>query len=88
MVLISRELQSLLDSNSSTVNVNINTMYGNEGQLQSSVNNKNNLLHSYIKRRVVSIVFAVIALMLLVTTSLFTDLGLNIGGAILRFLGF
>ena len=88
MVLISRELQSLLDSNSSTVNVNINTMYGNEGQLQSSINNKNNLLHSYIKRRVVSIVFAVIALMLLVTTSLFTDLGLNIGGAILRFLGF
>ena len=88
MVLISRELQSLLDSNSSTVNVNINTMYGNGGQLQSSINNKNNLLHSYIKRRVVSIVFAVIVLMLLVTTSLFTDLGLNIGGAILRFLGF
>ena len=32
MVLISRELQSLLDSNSSTVNVNVNNMYGNEGQ--------------------------------------------------------
>ena len=89
MVLISRELQSLLVSNSSTVNVNVNNMYGNEGQLQSRVNSsRDNLLRSYVKRRALSIVFSVIVLMILVTTSLFTDFGLNIGQAILDFLGF
>lgn len=46
------------------------------------------LMTAYMKKRMVSIVVMVIVLMLLVTTSLFTDLGLNIGQAILNFLGF
>ena len=70
MTLISRELQSLIGTNSST------------GKIQG------NVIKNYFKRRALSIVFSVIVLMILVTTSLFTDFGLNIGQAILDFLGF
>lgn len=38
----------------------------------------------YFKRRAVSIVYMVVVLMLLVTTSLFTDMGLNIGELIYK----
>lgn len=70
MTLISRELQSLIGTNSNT------------GKIQG------NMIKNYFKRRALSIVFSVIVLMILVTTSLFTDFGLNIGQAILDFLGF
>lgn len=70
MTLISRELQSLIGTNSNT------------GKIQG------NVIKNYFKRRALSIVFSVIVLMILVTTSLFTDFGLNIGQAILDFLGF
>lgn len=44
----------------------------------------NAMLKPYIKRRIFSIIFLVVVLLILVTTSVFTDLGLNIGEAILR----
>ena len=43
---------------------------------------------TYMKTRAVNIVIMVVILLVLVTTSVFTDMGLNIGQAILDFLGF
>jgi hypothetical protein len=54
--------------------------------------NKKNLLVEYFKRRAVGIIYMVVVLILLVTTSIFTDLGFNIGEFIFEkissFLGF
>lgn len=73
MVLISRELQSLISAN--------------EERFKNPAEKKK-LVIEYAKRRTFGIVFSVVVLLLLVTTSVFTDLGLNIGEAIIRFLGF
>lgn len=73
MVLISRELQSLISAN--------------EERFKNPAEKKK-LVIEYAKRRTFGIIFSVVVLLLLVTTSVFTDLGLNIGEAIIRFLGF
>ena len=73
MVLISRELQSLISDN--------------EERFKNPAEKKK-LVIEYAKRRTFGIIFSVVVLLLLVTTSVFTDLGLNIGEAIIRFLGF
>jgi hypothetical protein len=46
------------------------------------------IVKEYLKKRTVAIVITIVILLLLVTTSVFTDLGLNLGQAILDFLGF
>lgn len=53
-----------------------------------SLNNKKVLIVNYFKARMINIIFAVFVMILLVTTSVFTDTGMNIGKAILNFLGF
>lgn len=53
-----------------------------------SLNNKKVLIVNYFKARLINIIFAVFVMILLVTTSVFTDAGMNIGKAILNFLGF
>ena len=47
-----------------------------------------NLLITYIKRRAFSIILTVVVLVVLVTTTVFTKCGLNIGEAVLRIFGF
>ena len=68
MVLISKELRQLINENQNAGN----------GVLRPS----KNLALAYLKKRAVNVIFMVIVLMLLVTTSLFTDFGLNVGEAI------
>lgn len=53
-----------------------------------SLNNKKALISSYFKVRIVSVIFTVAVMILFATSSLFTDTGINIGRAILKFLGF
>lgn len=88
---ISSELRSLV----SNVQTNGQTSQDRNFTATTGVNlmqNKKNLLVEYFKRRAVGIIYTVVILMLLVTTSLFTDLGLNIGQTIYnvvsKFLGF
>lgn len=98
MILISRELKSLLDAPdiSTTVNAyghDYNTgTYGRVGQINNSIGKpligSKEFFKLYLKRRAFSLILLAAVLILLVTTSLFTDLGLNIGQAILNFLGF
>lgn len=88
---ISSELRSLV----SNVQTNGQTSQDRNFTATTGTNlmqNKKNLLVEYFKRRAVGIIYTVVILMLLVTTSLFTDLGLNIGQSIYnvvsKFLGF
>lgn len=88
---ISRELRSLV----SNVQTNGQISQGRNFTATAGVNlmqNKKNLLVEYFKRRVVGIIYMVVVLILLVTTSIFTDLGFNIGEFIFEkassFLGF
>lgn len=69
MILITRELQSLIEENKAN-NTNITLT--------------KNLIFSYFKKRAFSIVIIVIVLLLLVTTTLFTDMGLNIGAMLMK----
>jgi hypothetical protein len=52
------------------------------------LNNKKTIIQRYFNARIISIVSAVVVMILLVSTSIFTDTGLNIGKALLNFLGF
>lgn len=101
MRLISNELKSIIDSSSqqgTSVNINVyggTTGYNrpvNVGQINNINGGVKDLLVTYFKRRAVAVIFMVIVLMLLVTTSLFTDMGLNIGqvifNAVSNFLGY
>lgn len=78
--LISKDLKSIMSNT-----------YGNN-QYQTMGNNidaqRKNILIEYSKKRAVSIVLAVVILIIFVFSSVFTDMGFNIGGAILKFLGF
>ena len=96
MKLISNELSSLLSENGqqgTSINVSVSGGTVTPGYL-GTVNNlsgnskRNNLLKAYLKRRSLGIVYMTIVLILLLTTSLFTDLGFNIGQAVIEFLGF
>ena len=103
MKLISNELLSLVDNQNqggTSINVNVyggTTGYGynnpaNIGQVNNlSLSNKA-LLSSYFKRRMFGIIYMVVVLILLVTSSVFTDMGFNIGqmifDAVKNFLGY
>lgn len=54
----------------------------------TSITDKKTIIQRYFKARLVNIVFAVVVMILLVSTSVFTDAGVNIGKALLDFLGF
>lgn len=54
----------------------------------TSLNDRKTIISRYFKARIVNIVFAVMVMILLVSTSVFTDAGVNIGKALLDFLGF
>ena len=82
MNLISNDLKSLLNT------VSAQTLQGTQGVAGSTQSNKTSLIKAYLKTRIVSIIVMVVVLLMLVTTSVFTDLGLNIGQALLNFLGF
>lgn len=94
MVLISRELRSLIDANSNNINVTATTtdIFRGNSRTNFNLSPTRNLIFAYLKRRAVAVIFMVIVLMLLVTTSLFTDMGLNIGqvifNAVSDFLGY
>lgn len=78
MMLISNELKSIIDRQGQ----------GNQANRGSSQNMSNrDILRTYIKRRTVGIVYMVIVLMLLLTSSFFTDTGLNIGQLIFDYVG-
>jgi hypothetical protein len=81
MNLISNELKSLIDNNQSGTSANRqgnNTQQGYSGGIE-------NLLTAYIRRRAYALIIIACVLVLLVTTSVFTDLGLNIGQALFDF---
>lgn len=94
MKLISRELQSLVSQNSMTTNVNMNVGGGTTGyaygrgynagsmQNQQGITQKQ-LLIAYLKRRSISIIITVAVIIILLTSSIFTDFGFNIGDYIL-----
>ena len=90
MKLISNELVSLINAQSQTgTSVNVNVWGGttgydssnpaNIGQINNVQGGVKNLLVAYFKRRALGIIYLVVVLMLLVTTSITTDLGFNIG---------
>ena len=88
---ISRELRSLVS------NVQTNGQISQDRNFTATtginlMQSKKNLLVEYFKRRAVGIIYMVVVLILLVTTSIFTDLGFNIGEFIFEkassFLGF
>lgn len=88
---ISRELKSLVQQGQVNVTVTSNSYGGVVGQ--GKVQNSNsNILVTYLKRRAVSIVIIIAVFMLLVTSTVFTDFGLNLGKMIYqyaaKFLGF
>jgi hypothetical protein len=85
MKLISNELVSLLNTTTTTNNIQVNTIYGSQGNTSNTVSNQTkNLLVAYFKRRAVGIIYVIVVLVLLLTTSIFTDLGFNVGEFILR----
>lgn len=96
MNLISRDLENLLQSHGqvgTTVNMTVSggTLppgVHNAGQINNINGSKGSLLHRYIKYRAKNLVFLGIVISLLLFSSLFTDMGLNIGGLILRWFGF
>lgn len=80
---ISRELKSLVRSgqmNSRNASGSYN-MCGGSRPMQAGAQNPNIML-AYVKRRAVSIVIIIAVFMLLVTSTVFTDFGLNIGNMI------
>lgn len=88
---ISSELRSLVS------NVQTNGQISQDRNFTATtginlMQSKKNLLVEYFKRRAVGIIYMVVVLILLVTTSIFTDLGFNIGELIFEkvssFLGF
>lgn len=84
---ISSELKSIANKNQ--VNVSVSTVGDrrNLAQPQGVINNKGSLLIEYCKKRVIVLVlFTVCAIVL--TSSLFTDFGMNVGMYILNWLGF
>lgn len=103
MKLISNELVSLIDSQGQTgTSINVNVYGGTTGYNYTNpanigqINNVNggvkNLLLAYLKRRMIGVIYMVVVLMLLVTSTVFTDLGFNIGQMIFdvvkNFLGY
>lgn len=88
MNLISNDLKSLLNTMTNTNTVEVTNIHANSTGTSSIQSNKTNLIKAYLKTRIVSIIVMVVVLLMLVTTSVFTDLGLNIGQALLNFLGF
>ena len=62
--------------------------YTGRDLVQENSVNQSSLMQQYMKKRAISIVLTVVVLLLLVGNSLFTDMGLNIGAALLKLLGF
>ena len=93
MKLISNELQSLLQQNTTGTQVNMNVgggttgyAYGrgmNMGSVNNIQGNQKYLLTAYLKRRAWAIIITVVVIMLLLTSSIFTDFGFDIGDYIL-----
>lgn len=77
---ISRELQSIVNAGAVSYTVTSGSM---PGQMQIGNQNQNIIL-TYLKRRAVSIVLIVVVFMLLVTSTVFTDFGLDVGNMIYR----
>lgn len=94
MKLISSDLVSVLNSqgqNGTSVNVTVSggtTPQGYAGQVNNVSGNRNNLMSRYLMKRAVSLVIIGLTLIVILYSSMFTDLGLNIGELLLRFLGF
>ena len=65
MILISRDLKEVVDS-----------QQGNISQ--------RNLLKEYLKKRVPSLIFIVVVVVLLVESTIFMKMGLNIGGLLIE----
>lgn len=95
MNLISRDLENLLKSNGQVgTSVNVTVSGGtlpvgthNVGQINNISGSSSSLLSRYIKLRAKNLVFLAVVIGLLLFSSLFTDMGLNIGGLILRIFG-
>ncbi len=89
--LISTELRNIVIKMGSGTNVEINH-WGNVGinsgklhQVQKVKTTSGSILTEYLKARVFSLIYLVVALILL-TSSLFTDCGLNVGNFIFKYL--
>lgn len=103
MKLISNELKSLInEQGQSGTSINVNVYGGttgydysnpaNLGQINNINGSTKNLIFAYLKRRIFAIIYIVVVLVLLLMSSVFTDLGFNIGqmifNAIKSFLGY
>lgn len=88
---ISSDLKSLVNAGQVNVTMTSGSAGYGQGPVQVGTTNSNIML-KYFKRRAVSIVVIVVVFMLLVTSTVFTDFGLDIGSMIYRqaakFLGF
>lgn len=78
---ISNELKSLVRGGQLGA---VNSQYAGMPGMQMPTPNRNIML-MYLKRRAVGIVLVVVVFMLLITSTVFTDFGLNIGNMIYRY---
>lgn len=81
---ISSELRSLVNAGQVGMPMT-NNAFGGIGMPTQVTNTNSNLILTYFKRRIVSIVLIVVVFMLLVTSTVFTDFGLNIGNMLYRY---
>lgn len=81
---ISSELRSLVNAGQVGMPM-MNNAFGGIGMPTQVANTNSNLILTYFKRRIVSIVLIVVVFMLLVTSTVFTDFGLNIGNMLYRY---
>lgn len=81
---ISSELRSLVNAGQVGMPMMSNA-FGGIGMPNQVANTNSNLILTYFKRRIVSIVLIVVVFMLLVTSTVFTDFGLNIGNMLYRY---
>lgn len=81
---ISSELRSLVNAGQVGMPMT-NNAFGGIGMPTQVANTNSNLILTYFKRRIVSIVLIVVVFMLLVTSTVFTDFGLNIGNMLYRY---
>ena len=88
MILISKELQTLIYDNAININVDERQYdtFNSNRNYQANYNLKptKSLIYTYFKRRFASCIIMVVVVMLLLTTSLFTDMGLNIGAMLMK----
>lgn len=81
---ISSELRSLVNAGQVGATMT-NNAFGGIGMPTQVANTNSDLILTYFKRRIVSIVLIVVVFMLLVTSTVFTDFGLNIGNMLYRY---